>query len=544
MAEIDPGPDNDYQVQSTATFSRELWNIVMASIAARLKARELLEASFETLIENGTQAALDMISHNVAPQLSALTTQINNLEAALEELIGGGTAPNALQLGGKNPDFYLALANATGTLPVEKVAGLTALVQSQIDGLKNAAPDVLDTFKEIADALGNNPNLATDVMAALSAKLGKSTNLSDLADKDAALVNLFGGAAGIQIFKRSTMAQIRTDLQIERWNRVRNRIINGDMRHDQRNQGAAVDYSFGSSGVYVLDRWQHGYASAAGGTVRIQRVVSTSPGGAICRMRHTVQAVDAVVAAGDYLLVQQCIEGIMVPDARFGTAAARPVIVRFGLRSSLPGTFGVSLRNATSDTCWVGECTVAAGEINTDLVCSFVIPGATSGAWLTDNGAGLYLTIALMAGTNFQGVTGWNAALKFSTNNQINFMATAGATFELFDVGLYVDYDATGIVPPWELPDYVNELRNCERYYQVVDLYLAGPKTAGTTTGNSVPLRQNMRTTPSAVVISNSIGVDGTVFREYSDRYVQSSFTAGSTGAFILDETQKLSAEY
>ncbi|MGY6246198.1 hypothetical protein ACXIUS_01455 [Bosea thiooxidans] len=171
MAEIEPGPDNDYQVQSTATFSRELWNIVMASIAARLKARELLEASFETLVSNGTQAALDMISLNVAPQLENLIEQINTLEEQLEDIISGGTAPNALQLGGQNPSFYLALGNATGTLPASKVTGIDALIAAATDALKDTAPAVLDTFREIAEALGNNPNLATDVMAALANRL-------------------------------------------------------------------------------------------------------------------------------------------------------------------------------------------------------------------------------------------------------------------------------------------------------------------------------------------------------------------------------------
>lgn len=194
MADIEPSVENHYQVGSTTTFSRELWNAVFASISARLAARELLEADFEALIGQGTQQALDVIQQNVGPRLADIIDKVMTLEAAIEALVSGGTAPNSLMLGGQLPAYYLALANATGTLPAEKVAGLSAVVLAQIDALKNGAPEILDTFKEIADALGNNPNLAADVMAALGGKLAKSANLSDLPDAPAARTNLGLGA--------------------------------------------------------------------------------------------------------------------------------------------------------------------------------------------------------------------------------------------------------------------------------------------------------------------------------------------------------------
>lgn len=171
MAEIEPGPDNNYQVGPTLTFSRELWNAVMASVAARLKARELLEATFQALITQGTQAALDLISQNVAPQLESLVEQIHALEDQLDDIIGGGTAPNALQLGGQNPSFYRALENATGTLPVEKVTGVSAMIDAAVTGLINGSPAALDTLKELSDALGGDANFATSMAAALGNRL-------------------------------------------------------------------------------------------------------------------------------------------------------------------------------------------------------------------------------------------------------------------------------------------------------------------------------------------------------------------------------------
>ncbi|MBX9873343.1 MAG: tail fiber protein [Beijerinckiaceae bacterium] len=170
MPDVEPSAGNNYQAGSTIAFNRARWNAVMLSIATRLAAREALEASFEALIADGTQAALDLISVNVAPQLESLTEQINALEEQLEDIIGGGTAPNALQLAGQNPSFYLALANATGTLPVAQVSGVDALIAAAVAGLVNAAPSTLDTLKELADALGGDANFATSVAAALAGK--------------------------------------------------------------------------------------------------------------------------------------------------------------------------------------------------------------------------------------------------------------------------------------------------------------------------------------------------------------------------------------
>ena len=91
-------------------------------------------------------------------------------------------------------------------------------------------------------------------------------------------------------------------------------------------------------------------------------------------------------------------------------------------------------------------------------------------------------------------------------------MATAGATFDLFDVGIYVDHDGNGIVPPYELPGYADELRDCMRYYyplRTIHDYYAS-------TGSQIDRRNwtfpvSMRVTPSVVSIAN-ITVSNVIF--------------------------------
>lgn len=66
----------------------------------------------------------------------------------------------------------------------------TAFVQAALSALVNGAGGALDTLKELADALGNDPNFATTITNGLAGKLSKASNLSDLTDAAAARTNL------------------------------------------------------------------------------------------------------------------------------------------------------------------------------------------------------------------------------------------------------------------------------------------------------------------------------------------------------------------
>lgn len=65
-------------------------------------------------------------------------------------------------------------------------------VLQKIEDLIGTAPDTLDTFKEIADALGNDPNFAATIMNALASKVdkvtGKQLTSNDYSDSEKAMV--------------------------------------------------------------------------------------------------------------------------------------------------------------------------------------------------------------------------------------------------------------------------------------------------------------------------------------------------------------------
>lgn len=66
----------------------------------------------------------------------------------------------------------------------------TAFVQTAIAALVASSPAALDTLKELADALGNDPNFATTMTNALAAKMDKAKNGSDIANVATFLENL------------------------------------------------------------------------------------------------------------------------------------------------------------------------------------------------------------------------------------------------------------------------------------------------------------------------------------------------------------------
>jgi len=256
----------------------------------------------------------------------------------------------------------------------------------------------------------------------------------------------------------------------------KNRIINGDMRIDQRNAGASVTPT--ASG-YTLDRWRAGVTDAS--LFSVQRS-TTAPTGFTNSLVFTSLSADSG-SAGDQYGISQRIEGYQIGDLAWGTANAKTVTLSFWVRSSLTGTFGGSIRNNSVNRSYVFTYSIAAA--NTWEYKTITIPGDTSGTWDTSTNIGILLNFGLGEGSSVSGTAGsWSSNNYTGATGAVQVTATNGATWYITGVQL----EAGSVATPFEHRNFGDELVRCQRYCQRYQSAAApnGSIAAGTCGSSSV----------------------------------------------------------
>ena len=237
---------------------------------------------------------------------------------------------------------------------------------------------------------------------------------------------------------------------------LKNRIINGDMRIDQRNAGASVTIT---GDAYTLDRWLARASQSSKFTLQ-QNAGSVTPPAGFTNYLGITSTSAYSVTAGDLFAVEQRIEGFNTADLAWGTANAKTVTLSFWVRSSLTGTFGGSLVNSAFNRSYPFTYTISSANTWTQI--SVTIAGDTSGTWLTTNGLGIAVWFSLGAGSTYSGTAGaWSSSGLISATGATSVVGTNGATFYFTGVQLEQNTSAT----PFERRLYNQELANCQRYY-------------------------------------------------------------------------------
>jgi hypothetical protein len=279
----------------------------------------------------------------------------------------------------------------------------------------------------------------------------------------------------------------------------KNRIINGDMVIDQRNNGASV--SFGG-GVFPVDRMR---LSTNGGsaTATVQQNLNSITPPTVFTNYIGMSVTSGVAATGDqsYRITQR-IEGFNVADLGFGTANAQTVTLSFWVRASIAGTYGGSLQNSAGDRVYVFSYTINAA--NTWEYKTVTIPGDTTGTWLKTNGIGMLLLLSVGTGSTYQGAAGsWGSTYYDTVTGQTNLIGTTGATFYITGVQLEKGTTATN----FDVLPYTTELQLCQRYCQ---LNQSATGEAGSSTEGAfvVPFYVVMRATPTMSLVIGTDRID------------------------------------
>jgi hypothetical protein len=274
---------------------------------------------------------------------------------------------------------------------------------------------------------------------------------------------------------------------------MKNRLINSDMRIDQRNAGASVTLT--SGGIFTVDRFDG--VEDTDGAMTAQQDTS-APTGFINSLKFTTTTADGTLGATQWAACRQMIEGTNISDLGWGTASAKTVTLSFWVRSSLTGTFGGALANGAFNRSYPFTYSISVAD--TWEQKTITIAGDTSGTWLTTNGIGIRVQFGLGVGSTYSGTAGaWAGAGYISATGATSVVGTNGATFYITGVQLEVGSSATG----FEYRQYGQELALCQRYffttggdnyYPIIQGYVSG--TASIATLITFPV--SMRTSPTA----------------------------------------------
>ncbi|MET3134953.1 hypothetical protein AAKU55_005256 [Oxalobacteraceae bacterium GrIS 1.11] len=308
--------------------------------------------------------------------------------------------------------------------------------------------------------LGNANNTSDankPVSAAQQAALNSKAQIGGSGSQDFAVASLNGGAlAG-----------------------MRNRIINGDMRIDQRRNGAPVTVGPASSITYGADRCNFQFAAGATHTFQRQNInLAGFPYGTAVTIGK-----GALPAAGDGNFMVYSIEGYDVADIDYGKASAKTMTLSFWVYSQLPGKYSVAFLNdyLTPGTrrSYVTNYTINSAftfELKTITIPGDVLLSVNN--WNVTNGRGLMVIWDFGSGTDITCAPGaWVSGGFARTPDSINAIANGPCAFVLTGLQLEVSPVAT----PFERRPYGTELALCQRYFEVLQppsRYFAGLTSA------------------------------------------------------------------
>lgn len=243
----------------------------------------------------------------------------------------------------------------------------------------------------------------------------------------------------------------------------KNKIIGGDFTTNPWQRGVSFSAPATYS-AYTADRFALNNSTDAAGVVYLQAdsptVVEAGVHSSSCYL-FDVTTADAAIAAGQYAIIYQSIEGVNIAPLGFGQAGTRYITLSFWHKHTKTGIYCVALRNSAANRSYVAEYTQSIS--NTWEKAIITIPVDTAGTWLYDIGAGVIVIFAIACGSTFQTAANvWTAGNYFATVNQVNALDNVVNNFKL----ALIQLEAGAIATSFETRSAGHELTLCQRYYE------------------------------------------------------------------------------
>ena len=379
--------------------------------------------------------------------------------------------------------------------PVPAVAGQP---QYTYDGVKwttigaqisNAAPATATPLMDVTPAVvGTATKYAREdhQHPTDTSLLAKSANLADVADVTASRKSIY--AAPFDALAYNGMQ------------------INGSMEVSQENGGTLQPIN-----RYPADGWAYS-AGAINGTTNVQQTLQSPGGGLKNTIVVTVATAPTSIAAGDWYMFYQRIEGNRTVCLGWGFASAQPITIGFWTGHHRTGLYGVAVGNSDATRSYVATYTQAAADTWQYNVVT--IPGCSDGTWLYDNGSGIMLKFAVAAGTTYTASSAnvWLNGSYMAAPGQVNGVGTTSDIFRLTGVVVLPGIEAPSAArSPLIMRPFDQELLTCKRYYQMSDIAIEFPATgAGQFGSTPVAFSPELRASPSLLTSVPLLTANGT----------------------------------
>jgi hypothetical protein len=229
----------------------------------------------------------------------------------------------------------------------------------------------------------------------------------------------------------------------------RNIIQNGNFDVWQRGTSFAAI----ANGSYVADRWKYAFVSSTG-VATVSQDTTTPDTCSLYDIKVACTTADGTVAAGEYVYLQQGIEGTF-----FQAVRPKPMVLSFWVKAYQTGTFCVAICSSGADETFIAEYTIGASATWEKKIIQ--IPPIPAGTWATGTSVAGYLRFVLQSGSTLgDGTAGWQAANKLSTSNQTNAYSSTDNYWQVSQVQLEAGSSAT----EFEVLDPDQVLSSCHRY--------------------------------------------------------------------------------
>ena len=315
----------------------------------------------------------------------------------------------------------------------------------------------------------------------------------------------------------------------------KNLLFNGAMQVSQRGTSTA---SITAGGYFTADRYYQNTNSLGTWT---QSVENDAPTGSGFRksLKILCTTADASPAAGDFLILQQPLEGQDLQRIAKGTSSAQQLTLSFWVKSNVTGTYIAELNDGDNSRTVSASYAISASATWERKTITF--PADTTGAFDNDNALSLTLNFWLGAGSTYTGgsplQTTWGTATNTRATGQTNLAAATNNYWQVTGVQLETGSVATA----FEFKSFGEDLAECQRYY-----YRATAPSLNSVLGvgwtvNTIAFRAvtifptTMRAAPTAVEVTGTAGdyevahASAVTTCNAVPTFVQASATVGNT---------------